>query len=144
MSISHRVYREIWQTSTSTKLLTAFKIITFFRALNSSQKCDVEFSVQPVTEVFCSLFSQSYDSWPRILWAIHLSPLPPHVLVSAKTQTDRLNKKGRQISNRKSHAHAEKVFHYFQKDCQGFSQGAHDPCFISLPFSLIFLFFFHK
>ncbi len=45
----------------------------------------MEFSVQPVTEAFCSLFSQSYDSWPRIRWAIHLSPLPPHVLDSAKT-----------------------------------------------------------
>jgi len=55
-------------------------------------------------------------------------------------------KKERQISNIKTGARAEKVFHYFQKDCRGFSQGARDPGFIPLPFSLIFLFFFspHK
>ena len=137
--------REIWQSSTATKLLTAFKIITIFPALIWSQKLTTcEFSVQPVTGVICSLFSQSCDSWPRILWAIHLSALPPHVLDSARTRADRQNNRGRQISNRKPHARAEKVFHYFQKDCHGLSQDAHDPCFIPLPFSLIFLLSFHK
>lgn len=130
---------------TNEKLLTAYKIITFFPALISSQNRKVEFSFQPVTEAFCSLFGQSHDSWPHIVRAIHLSPLLPHVLDSAKTpRMHRQNKKGRQISNRKTHAHAEKVFHYFQKDCQGFSQGSHDPCFISLPFPFIFLLLFHK
>lgn len=59
------------------------------------------------------------------------STLPKH-------RMDRPNKKGGQFSNRKTCAYSEKVFHYFQKDCQGFSQGAHDPCFVPPPFSLIF------
>lgn len=136
-------YGEIWQTSTPTKLLTAFKIITFsplwFQAkitassslFNQSQKPSALCSTNHTT-----VGHESFDQSIHLHFLLMSSTLP-------KPRMDRPNKKGGQISNRKTHAHAEKVFHYFQKDCQGFSQGAHDPCFISSPFSLIFL-FFHK
>ena len=138
VSISHKVYREIWQTSTPTKLLTAFKIITFSRLwfqakiatssslFNQSQKRSALCSANHTTVGHVSLGRSIY-----LHFLLMSSTLP-------KPQMDRQNKKGRQISNRKTHAHAEKVFHYFQKDCQGFSQGAHDPCFILSHFSLLF------
>lgn len=148
VSISHQVYREICPTSTPTKPLTAFRIITFpsFYLMPKSQR-----------QVLCStshrnallLCSTNHTTVGHVSfgWSIYL-----HFLLMSSTvpkpkwihRAKKKKKKGRQISNRKPHAHAEKVFHYFLKDCQGFSQGAHDPRFISLPFSLIFLLFFHK
>lgn len=85
--------QENWQTSTPAKLLTAFKIITFL-LLWFEAKLTTSTSLFNQWQKCCSLFSQSYNSWPRILQAIHRSPLPPHVLNSAKTRTGRQNKKG--------------------------------------------------
>lgn len=72
---------------------------------------------------------------------IHPSPVPPQLCqeprngwngpkAEDKSQTEELLRTLR------------KCFIIFKKDCQGFSQGTHDPCFISSLFSISFRFFF--
>ena len=90
--------------------------------------------VQPIT--------QQLDTYPLADPSISTSFSCPQ-LCQYPEWIDRTQKK-RQIPNTQTRSHAEKVFHYFQKNCQGFSQGALDPCFISLLISLVFLVLLQK
>lgn len=121
-----------------------FKIIQFFLLMIWGPNLKVKFCVQPVKDVMCSLFSQSYDSWPFMFWSFHLYPLSPRVQDSAKVQMDSLNKKKEdkfQIENLMSML--RKCFITFKKTVE-VSVGVHMIPVSFLCHSLSFFSSFHK
>lgn len=81
------------------------------------------------------------DSARRSPPPIHPSPVPPQLCQEPQNGWNRAKSEDKSQTEELLRT-LRKCFIIFKKDCQGFSQGTHDPCFISSLFSIIFRFFF--